>query len=600
MTIFTTRPELVGTFGAVASTHYLASACGMSVLEEGGNAFDAAVATAFVLQVVEPHLNGPGGDMPLIFRKGDAPPQVLCAQGVAPAAATIEHYTDLGLDVVPGTGLLAPVVPGAVPGWLTLLRDHGTRTPRQVMRFAIEYANAGHPIIAGAARTISVMADYFTTSWPTSAAQWLIDGRAPLTGQIVMNRQLAHTFDRLCNDAEAVGNDREAQCDAAIAAFSQGFVAEAIGEFVKSPVADSSGDSHAGVITAHDMASWSPSYETPLSLNWRGNQVFKCDSWSQGPVLLAQLALLDGLLPESLADFEAAHIHQVVESTKLAFADRDAFCGDSLDEPLDISGLWDQRYIDQRHSLITDDASLELRPGQLAGLIGTLPDAVRRKTEYQPGKPGQTVAGVGEPTIDRKDATRGDTCHLDIVDRWGNVVSATPSGGWLQASPTIPSLGLCLGSRLQMTWLEEGLPTSLRPGRRPRTTLTPSLMIDQNGRTTAFGTPGGDQQDQWQLVFLLNRVLRQSNLQESIDAPAWHSSAVISSFDPRVWEPGVLDIESRFASRVLDGLIDRGHRLRVAGDWALGRMSAAMWDPHNGTVSAAANARGMQGYAIAR
>lgn len=600
MTTFTTRPELVGTFGAVASTHYLASACGMAVLEEGGNAFDAAVATAFVLQVVEPHLNGPGGDMPLIFRKGDAAPQVLCAQGVAPQGATIEHYTGLGLDVVPGTGLLAPALPGAVPGWLSLLRDHGTFAPRQVMRFAIDYAYSGHPLIEGAARTIAVMRDYFTQSWPTSAAQWLIDGKAPLTGQIVKNRQLAQTYDRLCTEAEAAGADHEAQCDAAIRAFSQGFVAEAIDEFVKSPVPDSSGASHAGVMTGQDLATWSPSYEEPLELDWRGHRVFKCNSWSQGPVLLAQLALLDGLLPGSALDWEASHIHQVVEATKLAFADRDAFCGDSLDEPLDITGLWDQHYIDERRRLITNDASLELRPGQLAGRAGTLPQAVRRKTEYQAGKPGQTIAGIGEPTIDRKNVTRGDTCHLDVVDRWGNVVSATPSGGWLQASPTIPSLGLCLGSRLQMTWLEEGLPSSLRPGRRPRSTLTPSLMIDENGRTTAFGTPGGDQQDQWQLVFLLNRVLGKANLQEAIDAPSWHSSAVISSFDPRVWEPGVLDIEGRFASRVLDELADRGHRLRVAGDWALGRMSAAMYDPHAGTVMAAANARGMQGYAIAR
>ncbi|PRZ44250.1 gamma-glutamyltranspeptidase/glutathione hydrolase [Antricoccus suffuscus] len=598
--MFTTRPELTGTFGAVASTHYLASQCGMAVLEEGGNAFDAAVATAFVMQVVEPHLNGPGGDMPLIMRKQGESPKVLCAQGVAPMGATIEHYRSLGLDVVPGTGLLAPALPGAVPGWLTLLRDYGTRTPRQVMRFAIEYAGAGHPLIAGAATTIDRMAGYFTESWPTSAATWLPNGQAPQAGEVFRNPTLAATYSRLCDEAEAAGSDREAQCDAALRAWSHGFVAEAIDAFARQEVPDSSGARHAGVMTGEDLARWTPTYEEPLSLDWRGKTIYKCGPWSQGVVLLEQLAILDGLLPDRLEDWDAATIHSVAEAAKLAFADRDAFCGDSLDNPVDVSGLLDPAYVAQRRALIGAEASLELRPGSLNGVAGRLASAVQVRTSYEASKVGQTVAGIGEPTIDRKGVTRGDTCHLDVVDRWGNVVSSTPSGGWLQSSPTIPALGFALGSRLQMTWLEEGLPSSLRPGRRPRSTLTPSLSTDEHDVTTSFGTPGGDQQDQWQLVFLLGQAIRGLNLQEAIDAPSWHSSGVVSSFDPRVWEPGVLDLESRIPDAVIDELADRGHRIRLAGDWALGRMSAASYDPRDGLIRAGANPRGMQGYAVAR
>lgn len=594
--MFTTRPELTGTFGAVASTHYLGSQSGMAVLEAGGNAVDAAVATAFVLHVVEPHLNGPGGDAPIMYAKRGEAPTVLCGQGPAPEAATIDRYVSEGLDTVPGTGLLAPAIPGAVPAWLTLLRDHGTMPLREVLKYAVGYARDGHPVIARVAATIGSMAEHFTTHWPTSAAQWLPNGAAPEPQQIVHNRQYADTLDRLCAEADAAGGDRGAQIDAALRAWSNGFVAEAIDAFVRTPVRDSSGADHAGVMTSHDLATWAPAYEPAVSLEWRGLRVFKCGVWSQGPALLEQLAILDPILPEHAGEWDVDLVHNAIEAAKLAFADRDAYFGDSGDDLLSVDDLLAADFIASRRALITDEASMELRPGSINGRT---PQFARAVTTGD-AKPA-SQAGIGEPTVKKDGETRGDTCHIDVADRWGNIVSATPSGGWLQASPTIPELGFCLGTRLQMCWLEEGLPSSLQPGRRPRTTLSPSMTIDTHtGRTTAFGTPGGDQQDQWQLVFLLAHRVLDRNLQESIDTPAWHSEAVISSFAPRVWMPGVLAIEGRMPADIVNGLRERGHLVNVGDDWSLGRLSAASYEPATGLIRAAANPRGMQGYAVGR
>jgi gamma-glutamyltranspeptidase/glutathione hydrolase len=208
-------------------------------------------------------------------------------------------------------------------------------------------------------------------------------------------------------------------------------------------------------------------------------------------------------------------------------------------------------------------------------------------------------ATTGEPTVSNDGVTRGDTCHVDVMDQWGNVISATPSGGWLQSSPTIPELGFCLGSRLQMFWLEEGLASSLAPGLRPRTTLTPTLVLRDGVPVLACGSPGGDQQDQWQLLFLLRHLAGGQDLQEAIDAPAWHTTGFPSSFYPRATEPGGLVMESRLGSAVQDELVRRGHVVTSADPWSLGRLCAVSREP-DGVLAAAANPRGMQGYAVGR
>ena len=600
MTAFTTRPELAGTFGAVASTHWLASQSGMAVLELGGNAFDAAVAAGFVLQVVEPHLNGPGGEVPiLIATTGSEQATVLCGQGVAPAAAGVDAFEHLGLDLVPGTGLLAATVPGAVGAWLTLLRDHGTLPLATVLRYAIGYAGAGHPLVGSAARTIAAVADHFRAHWPTSAATWLDpDGHAPEPGRLFRNPTLAATYQALVDAGQ--GLPREAAIDAAIDAWYNGFVAGAIDAWCRTPVRDDSGRDHAGLLTGDDLARWTPTYEQPATTDWRGWTVAKAGAWSQGPSFLQALRILDGAAADTL---DGDLVHTAVETVKLAMADREAWYGDVADVPL--ATLLSTAYANVRRERIGDHASLELRPGSPDGRTPRLPRHVTDPSTVERG----TTAGVGEPTVARvgeqvtqpDGTTRGDTCHLDVADRFGNIVSATPSGGWLQSSPVIPDLGFALGTRAQMFWLDRGLPNSIAPGKRPRTTLTPTLARHHDtGRWLAFGTPGGDQQEQWQLCFWLAHTARGLDLQAAIDAPTWHTTAFPSSFYPRETNVGEVVVESRVGTEVIAELRRRGHTVVVTDPWSLGRLSAVSTDPGTGLIRAAANARGMQGYAVAR
>ena len=596
---FTTRPELAGTFGMVASTHYLATAVGMAVLERGGNAFDAAAAVAFALHIAEPHLNGPGGDVPIILATAaDPEPRVLCGQGPAPAAATLDHFADLGLALIPGTGQLAAVVPGAVGAWLTLLRDHGTLPLRDVLGYAIGYAEHGHPLATGVTRTIGAVAGLFRTHWPDSAALWLPGDRVPTPGQTVRLPALAATYRRLVEEAEAAGADREAQIEAAYRAWYEGFVAEAVDAFARREVFDESGRAHAGLLTGADLAAWRPSYEPTVSLDWRGATVHKAGPWSQGPVLLQQLGMLDAL-GELPPHGSAERIHRVVEVAKLAFADREAYYGDAPEAFDALPDLLDPGYLKARAALVGEEASSELRPGSPGGRTPLLPQFLGTAAAIAAsGSLSDAMSAVEK--VEANGRTRGDTCHIDVVDRWGNLVSATPSGGWLQSNPTIPELGFCLGSRAQMFWLEPGLPNSLAPGKRPRTTLTPSLLTRDGVPVTAFGTPGGDQQDQWQLLFLLNHLGDGLDLQASIDAPAWHTTAMPASFTPRTRAPRDIVIEDRFPAEVLAELRRRGHEPVSSGPWSLGRLSAVSRDPDTGVLRAAANPRGMQGYAAGR
>ncbi|MGC4850921.1 gamma-glutamyltransferase family protein [Micromonospora sp. DT15] len=594
---FTTRPTLQGTFGMVSSTHWLASQSAMGILERGGNAFDAAVTAGFVLHVVEPHLNGPGGEVPAIVATARDPrPKVLCGQGPAPAGATIAHFRSLGMDLIPGAGPLAAAVPGAVDAWLLLLREHGTLTLAEVLEPAIGYAAAGHPLVGRVGDTVAAVRSLFEEHWPTSAALWLRGGRPPTAGELVTNPAYADTLRRLVEAGRAAGADREAQIEAARRAWSTGFVAEAIDAFSRRPFQDSSGRPHAGLVTGDDLAAYSASWEPPATLDWQGYSVAKTGFWGQGPVLLESLATLDALDdPGAYDSATAAGVHAQVEALKLAFADREAWYGDGADVPA--KALLSPQYARERAALIGDRASAELRPGRPDGAQPRLPAHVRPAAGRR-GDP--TDATTGEPTVQSDGVTRGDTCHVDVVDRWGNMISATPSGGWLQSSPTIPELGFPLGSRLQMFWLEEGLASSLAPGRRPRTTLSPTMVHRDGEPVLACGTPGGDQQDQWQLPFLVRHLVGGQSLQEAIDAPAWHTVSLPGSFYPRDMEPGVLVVEDRLDEGVLAALRAYGHEVRVTDGWSLGRLCAVTRDPATGVLAAGANPRGMQGYACGR
>jgi gamma-glutamyltranspeptidase/glutathione hydrolase len=593
---FTTRPEIVGTFGVVASTHWIATAVGMGILERGGNAFDAAVATAFTLQVVEPHLNGPGGDVPLILnavKRGKT--EVICGQGSMPALATIAHYKSLGLDLIPGTGLLPACVPGTFDSYMLLLRDYGTMRLSDVLSPAIGYYLNGHPLVERASATIATVADNFREHWPTSAAVFLPGNQVPKPASLFRNTAVGTTYARILKEAEAGGGGREAEIERARRTWSQGFVAEAIDRFyTHQEIMDVSGQRNKGVLRGDDMAKWQATVEAPLTYDYGRYTVCKAGPWSQAPVVLQKLALLSGYNLDGMDPTSPDFIHLLVEASKLAFADREAFYGDPTFVDVPMATLLSDAYNADRRKLIDPQkASLEQRPGKVDGYGGVVKlrraDAVRL---------GVSAGGAGEPTVGRVGQTTGDTVHFDIVDREGNMISATPSGGWLQSSPVIPELGFPISTRGQMFWLEEGLPGSLAPGKRPRTTLTPTLAHRDGEPYMVWGSPGGDQQDQWITQLFLRHVHCGMNLQEAIDAPAWHSEHFPSSFWPRTARPGVLVLEGRIPAETAQELRRRGHEVEMNDAWSEGRLTAATReDPWR---KAAANPRGMQGYAAGR
>jgi len=594
---FTTRPEITGTFGVATSTHWIASAVGMSILEKGGNAFDAAVAMGFTLHVVEPHLNGPLGDMPALIRPAGADqPTMICGQGTAPAAATIEHYKSEGLEMIPGSGLLATVIPGAFGAWMLMLRDHGSMRLRDVLEPAIHYAREGHPMLARVAATIADLGAYFQEEWPSSFATWLPGGVAPKAGELFCNPDLADTWDRLLAEAEAK-DSREGQIDAARDAFYSGFIAERIDSYLRDAcVMDAAGGRRKGVLTGEDMAGWRASYEVPLSVEYHGWNVWKGGAWTQGPTLLQSLMTLSGLDIAAMDLNGAEFVHTVTEAMKLGFADREAYYGDPDHSEIPMETLLSERYASTRRALISGTASREQRPGIVPGYESWVDAAIARGNMDVVAGPG---VGAGEPTMAHLTEKRGDTVHIDVIDRWGNSVAATPSGGWLQSSPVIPGLGMPLNSRAQMFWLREGLATSLAPGRRPRTTLSPSMAQAPDGTELAFGTPGGDQQDQWQLIYFLRLVHGGLNLQEGIDAPLFNTAHFQSSFYPRGTQPGHLMVEPNFGESVIADLRARGHDVEVAEPWTVGRLTAASRDPR-GILRAAATPRLMQAYAAGR
>ncbi|MEO1679713.1 MAG: gamma-glutamyltransferase family protein [Pseudomonadota bacterium] len=594
---FTTRPEIKGTFGVCASTHWIASSVGMKLLEAGGTAVDAAAGMGFVLHVVEPHLNGPLGDMPALVRPAGADaPTVVCGQGVAPAGATIDHYRSEGLTLVPGSGLLATVVPGAFDAWMLMLRDHGRLPLADILAPAIHYARHGHPVLPRVSHTIAGLADFFRDEWPTSYATWCPNGAAPAPDTLFKNPDLADTWERVVRETNAA-QGREAQIERARTMFRQGFIAEAIDAWMREAcVMDAAGGRRRGVLTGQDMADWEATYDTPASVDYGGWTVWKCGAWSQGPVLLQSLRLLDGSGIADMPSDSAEFVHRVIETMKLSYADREAYYGDPAQSDIPLETLLSRSYAEARRGLVGATASAAQRPGEIAGFEAWRAAAVARATVAQPTEAG---VGGGEPTMAHLTERRGDTVHIDVIDQWGTMVSATPSGGWLQSSPVVPGLGMPLNSRAQMFWLDEGLPTSLAPGRRPRTTLSPSMAEAPDGTAYAFGTPGGDQQDQWQLILLLRFVHSDLNLQAAIDAPLFHTAHFQSSFYPRAVRPAEMTIEPAVGQAVIDNLRARGHEVTVAEPWTVGRLTASSRTP-DGLMKAAATPRLMQAYAVGR
>ncbi len=576
---FTTRPVIMGRRCVLASGHYLASAAGMRMLERGGNAVDAGVAAGFALAVLKPQDNGIGGEAPiLIYDPRVRHVVAISGQGTAPARATIGFFRGAGIDLIPGNGLLAATVPAAFDAWVTALDRYGTLSLRQVMEPALELASDGFAMYPGLRDAIVKHAERFRTEWPTSAAVYLPGGKVPEIGDRFRQPDWAAALSQTVEAEDLAlrgGLDRHQALRAARDIFYRGPIALAIARFAaETAVPDHSGRANHGLIGYEDLAEYSTRVEQPVSIDYRGFRVYKCGPWSQGPVFLQQLRLLEGWRLAALGHNSAEYIHLLTEAAKLAFADRDRYYGDPLFASVPLDRLLSREYAAERRALIDlARASLEIRPGEVD------------TTSTPPPADG------GEH--------RHDTTHLDAIDADGLMISATPSGGWMPSSPVVAGLGFPLGTRAQMFWLDPNHPNGLAPGKRPRTTLTPSLVTHDGAPYMVFGTPGGDQQDQWTLQFFLNVVEFGMDLQAAIDAATFHTDHFPASFYPRETALGSLTMEGRIPRDVQAALLRLGHRVQVLEDWGqAGQVCAVRFDQASGRIEGGASPRRQSAYAL--
>jgi gamma-glutamyltranspeptidase / glutathione hydrolase len=565
------RPTIMGTHGMVATEHYLSALIGVEILKRGGNAVDAAVAAIFAEGVLNPHMHTIGGEVPMLIYMADSG-QVSAINGntAAPQRATIEWFTDQGMSLIAGEGLLAAGVPAAPGALITALERFGTMTLADVMQPALELARDGFPVHPGLVGPSDYLAfsiwhclETFQQHWPTSAQIYLPRGRLPEVGTIFRNPDLARTFERLLEaERSAASQGRAAALKAACEAFYTGDIARQIATFVQR---------HGGLLDADDLAAFETKVEMPVSVAYRDYEVFKCGPWSQGPVFLQQLRLLEGYNLRAIGHNTADYIHLVTEAAKLAFADREAYYGDPEFVHVPIKELLSEPYTAARRGLIDPDrASLQLRPG----------DPVN----------GKALRSRQGPLVGRE-WQRG-TVHVAVVDRQRNLVAATPSGAWLSGSPVVEGLGFPLTTRIQVFYLDHQHPNALAPRKRPRTTLTPSLALHAGKPFMAFGTMGLDQQDQWTLQYFLNVVEFGMPLQEAIEAPKFSSKHFPSSIFPHTAEPGVLRVEGRVPYAVRRALQAKGHQIVIQPDWIEGYVVGVQVDVDRGVVYGGADPRG--------
>ncbi|MBI1244940.1 MAG: gamma-glutamyltransferase family protein [Alphaproteobacteria bacterium] len=551
----------------------------MRVLEAGGNAFDACVAAGFALQVVEPHQAGLGGEVVVLAaRAKETVPHVICGQGVAPAAATIARYRAFGLEAVPADGPLSAVVPGALDGWLVLLRDFGTQSLADILTPIIPYASAGFPVHPNFRDDI-VRSESRLREWPDSAALYLRHGQLPELGSLFCNLELARTYDRLLRAAASAGTDRDRQIDAARRAFYSGFVADEIDTFSKRTFPDQNGVPREGVVCGTDLANWHATVEVPVSLRYGDFQVFKPGFWSQGPVALETLGILEHCAVGEMDPFGDEYVHTFAEAMKLALANREAWYGDNVPDGISRDALLASNCLMQRRALISGAASHDFVPGSIG-------DTPIRLPTYKTAR-----AGLGGHARRRHAPVLPgrDTCHIDVIDRHGNVASATPSGGWPGGNPTIPSLGFALNTRLQMCWLQDGLASSLMPGTRPRTTLSPTIAFRDDGARLSFGCRGSDMQDQWSLQFFLRFAELGWDLSDAVERAHFHVEHGPGSTFPRHAQDSKIALREDFGSPA-EALRGRGHKVAVGPNHRWHVLCAALYEA--GVISAAASIGG--------
>ena len=549
-------PRLFGTHGAVASNSYLSANAGADVLKAGGNAIDAAVAMTLVEGLVNPQMNTLGGECPVLVRlAGEARVIALNGNMAAPMAATPEAFRARGYDDVPDEDILAAGAPATLSALVTALEKWGTMSFRDASAHARELAAKGFPVSAGLRQQhkfgLVALQEKFRAKWPGSVKLYLPGGNVPEVGQLLKNGALARTLDHLASEPDPH------------AAFYRGDIAAEIAKFSQE---------RDGLLTRGDLEAFETRVEQPVSLRFGDSELFKCGFWSQGPAELQTLALMARFDLKAMGPASADYCHLLIEAMKLAFADREQYYGDPKQAMIPSDVLLSQSYTNERAKLIDmRKSNRDLRPGDARRSAALLPEDER----FTP-----------------KDWGAG-TVHVDAIDAKGNMASFTPSGAWIKSAEVIESLGFPLSSRMMTFYLAPAHhPNVVAPGKRPRTTLTPSLAFRSGKPWMTFGTMGGDNQGQWLLQFFLYRAAFGMSLQDAIEAPRLSSEHFPGFFAPHQGEPNRVRIEARFGSKVSDELRRRGHDVDIAPDWTEGFVSGAQLDEGSGLLEAGCDPRG--------
>jgi gamma-glutamyltranspeptidase / glutathione hydrolase len=571
----TTRPVVSGTHGVVASGHPLVSMAGMRMLVSGGNAFDAAVAAGFAAAVVEPTASYTlcGECVALVHDARTRETMALSGQGTAPALATVDFFRGRKLDRIPtGPGAnahLSFTVPGAVDGYLTLLETHGTKSVTEVLTPAVHYAEHGFPMYEymHGLLAIAETRSQFDLYPPGGTAVFYPGGRVPEVGELFIQPALGVTLRRLVEADTKSRGHRTAGIAAARERFYRGDVAATIGAF---------SERVGGLLRASDLAGYRARLEAPLRTTFAGREILGQSSWTQGPILMQALGTLATFDLRALGHNSARYIHVVTEALKLAFADREQYYGDREDALASIGDLLVPAYLKERAALIRSDRAAAEAPA---------PGDPRRRG----GAPRVAGATAGVRGSGASTAADGTT-HIAAIDREGNMICLTPSGGVFRKSAFAPELGCTLSTRSEMFVLEDDHPNSLAPGKRPRTTLVSYLICEGGVPTMTVGCPGGDDQSQADLQLVLNLLVFGMNPQQAVEAPRFSTQTLVNSFWPRVYRPGQLNVERGIPERTRAELRALGHEVTETGACGIGAVVTRR-DPQTGVLSAGADPR---------
>ena len=595
---FTTRPVIIGKKGVVTAGHYLAATAGHRIIENGGNAIDSAAAMSICLNLLEPQSCGIAGEVPiLIYSAEEQKTYSISGVGWSPENFTIEWCKSNGIDLIPGDGYLPITAPAPIRTWALALCKFGTLSFSDILQPAIELAETGFPIYPRLHKTLSQNKNKFLNQYPTTGEIYFPKGILPEIGDLLINKDFANMLKRMVKAEKNNSNKgRIAAIEAASDEFYRGSIANQILDFLsKNPIEDASGKKNKSLLTYEDISDWHSEIEEPLKYNYSGLDVWKCSSWTQGPVFLQQLSILKGFDLKSMGHNTPEYLHTIIESSKLAFADREAYYGDPKFDNNNFDTLLSDSYNEKRRDLIKSKASKKLIPGEIPDI--SYPEYIKTSIHddnlYSLGikkRPTKDL-GIGH-------AHTGDTTHLDAIDKYGNMVAATPSGGWLGTSPVIKGLGFPMGTRGQMFYLNPNRPNALEPRKRPRATLTPTLVTKNKLPYMVFGTPGGDSQDQWTLQFFLNVVVHKMNLQEALDAPSVHSLHFPSSFYPRNSYPKLISVESNLPDSTIQELEKKGHIIQKAEPWSHGKVMGIKYNNKTKLIHGASSAKGIIGYCI--